>query len=108
MNSHSHDSVHELIARVVEEQRGSYRLLSEDTEYLAELAGRLRRRAGARAELPAVGDWVRAVTGTPAPAERSYTKCCRAGAVSRAPRPATRPRSRCWRRTWTSRSSSRP
>jgi ribosome biogenesis GTPase len=60
VNSHSHDSVHELTARVVEEQRGSYRLLIEGTEYLAELAGRLRRRAGARAELPAVSDWVRA------------------------------------------------
>ena len=65
MNSHSHDSVHELTARVVEEQRESYRLLSEDTECLAELAGRLRHRAGARAELPAVGDWVRAVAGAP-------------------------------------------
>lgn len=63
MNSHSHDSVHELTARVVEEQRGGYRLLSEDTEYLAELAGRLRHWAGVRAELPAVGDWVRAVAG---------------------------------------------
>ena len=63
MNSHAHDSVHELTARVVEEQRGSYRLLSEETEYLAEVAGRLRHRAGGRAGLPAVGDWVRAVTG---------------------------------------------
>jgi ribosome biogenesis GTPase / thiamine phosphate phosphatase len=49
-------------ARVVEEQRGSYRLLSEDNEYLAELAGRLRHQA-ARAALPAVGDWVRAAAG---------------------------------------------
>src|SRR5436190_19408329 len=65
VKSHSHDSVHELTARVVEEQRGSYRLLIEDTEYLAELAGRLRHRAGARAELPAVGDWVRAAAGAP-------------------------------------------
>jgi ribosome biogenesis GTPase len=65
VNSHSHDSVHELTARVVEEQRGSYSLLSEDTEYLAELAGRFRHRAGGQAELPVVGDWVRAVTGAP-------------------------------------------
>jgi ribosome biogenesis GTPase len=65
VNSHSHDSVHELTARVVEEQRGSYRLLIEDTEYLAELAGRLRHRAVARAELPAVGDWVRAAARAP-------------------------------------------
>ena len=61
MKSHSHDSVYELTARVIEEQRGSYRLLSEEIEYLAELAGRLRHWAGARAALPAVGDWVRAV-----------------------------------------------
>lgn len=64
MNSH-YDSVHELTARVVEEQRGIYRLLNEDTEYLAEVAGRLRHHAGARAGLPAVGDWVRAVAGAP-------------------------------------------
>jgi ribosome biogenesis GTPase len=63
VNSHSHDSVREFTARVVEEQRGSYRLLSEDTEYLADLAGRLRHWAGGRAGLPAVGDWVRAVAG---------------------------------------------
>jgi ribosome biogenesis GTPase len=65
VNSQSHSSIHEFTARVVEEQRGSYRLLSEDIEYLADLAGRLRHRAGARAALPAVGDWVRAVAGAP-------------------------------------------
>jgi len=64
VNSYSHDSVHEFIALVIEEQRGSYRLLSDDTECLAELAGRLRHRAEARAQLPAVGDWVRAVAAT--------------------------------------------
>jgi ribosome biogenesis GTPase len=64
VNSHSHDSVREFTARVVEEQRGSYRLLSEETEYLADLAGRLRHWAGGRAGLPVVGDWVRAVAGT--------------------------------------------
>jgi ribosome biogenesis GTPase len=63
VNSHAHDSVHELTARVVEEQRGSYRLMSEDTEYLAEVAGRLRHWSGGPAGLPAVGDWVRAVVG---------------------------------------------
>jgi ribosome biogenesis GTPase / thiamine phosphate phosphatase len=83
----------ELIARVIEEQRGRYRLLSEDTEYLAKVAGRLRHRAerggygllsddteqltglaaqirggapGPRAELPVVGDWVRALARIPA------------------------------------------
>lgn len=63
VNSHSHDSVREFTARVIEEQRGSYRLLSEDIEYSAELAGRLRHHAGRRAGLPAVGDWVRAAAG---------------------------------------------
>jgi len=64
VNSDSHNSVQEFTARVVEEQRGTYRLLSEDTEYLAEPAGRLRHWSGGRAGLPAVGDWVRAATGT--------------------------------------------
>jgi ribosome biogenesis GTPase len=64
VNSHSHDSVREFTARVVEEQRGSYRLLNEETEYLADVAGRLRHWAGGRAGLPAVGDWVRAVAGS--------------------------------------------
>src|SRR5215831_7598352 len=90
MNDQSADSV-ELTARVVEEQRGRYRLLSDDAEYLATLAGRLRHRAarvgygllsadveieelaelagqlrhrpGVRVDLPVVGDWVRAVAG---------------------------------------------
>jgi ribosome biogenesis GTPase len=77
----------EFIARVVEEQRAHYRLLSEDTEYLAvlagrrravhdsygllsddteslaELAGQLRHGTEPRAVLPVVGDWVRAVAG---------------------------------------------
>jgi ribosome biogenesis GTPase len=82
-------SVREFIARVVEEQRGSYRLLSGDTEYLAVLAGRrqagrdsfgllteeaeslselaerLRHQTGRGIERPVVGDWVRAVAGAP-------------------------------------------
>ena len=92
MNAQSVDSV-ELTARVVEEQRGRYHLLSDDAEYLATLAGRLRHRArrggygllsadqeteelaqlagqlrhraGVRVDLPVVGDWVRAAAGTP-------------------------------------------
>ena len=79
----------DFIARVIDERRAHYRLLSEDTEYLAvlagrrraahesygplsddaeslaELAGRLRHGAEPPADLPVVGDWVRAVAGAP-------------------------------------------
>jgi ribosome biogenesis GTPase len=51
------------VARVVEEQRGAYRLAGE-IEGLAEPSGRLRHDAPSRAALPAVGDWVTAA-GTP-------------------------------------------
>jgi len=47
-------------ARVTEEQRGSYRVLTADGERSARLPGRVRRAAGERADLPAVGDWVAA------------------------------------------------
>ena len=49
----------EQVARVSEEQRGSYRILSAEGEWYAELAGRLgheKERSGALA--PCVGDWV--------------------------------------------------
>lgn len=45
-------------ARVSEEQRGGHRLVTEIGEFKAEVSGKLRYRAGARADLPAVGDWV--------------------------------------------------
>lgn len=45
-------------ARVVSEHRGFYGVAGEGGELLAEVAGRLRHRAGGRADLPAVGDWV--------------------------------------------------
>jgi ribosome biogenesis GTPase len=44
-------------ARVVEEQRGSYRL-SGDVDGWAEVSGRLRHDADTPAAFPAVGDWV--------------------------------------------------
>jgi ribosome biogenesis GTPase / thiamine phosphate phosphatase len=78
----------EFIARVVEEQRGRYRVWSGDTEYLAvladgrtrrgsfgllsddpeslaELADRLRQPEAPQIEIPVVGDWVRAVADAP-------------------------------------------
>jgi ribosome biogenesis GTPase len=48
------------VARVVEEQRGAYRLAGE-IEGLAEPSGKLRHDAPTRAALPAVGDWVLAM-----------------------------------------------
>ena len=46
-------------ARVVEEQRGSYRILNDAGAWYAESAGRLRHEAEqGRGSLPCVGDWV--------------------------------------------------
>jgi ribosome biogenesis GTPase len=44
-------------ARVVEEQRGRYRIAG-DAEGWAEVSGRFRHEAAAAADFPAVGDWV--------------------------------------------------
>jgi ribosome biogenesis GTPase / thiamine phosphate phosphatase len=45
-------------ARVVEELRGFYRVRSANAEHLAEISGKLQHQAVARADFPAVGDWV--------------------------------------------------
>jgi ribosome biogenesis GTPase len=48
-----------VVARVIEEQRGSYRILGEPAEWYAEAAGRLRRESERGGALwPCVGDWV--------------------------------------------------
>ena len=47
-------------ARVSEENRGAYKILGENGEWYAELAGKLRHETKSRAQLPAVGDWVAA------------------------------------------------
>jgi len=44
--------------RVALEHNHVYRVLTEDGEWLAEAAGRLKFQAAGRVELPAVGDWV--------------------------------------------------
>lgn len=44
--------------RVALEHNQFYRVLTEDGEKLAEVAGRLKHEASGRHELPAVGDWV--------------------------------------------------
>src|ERR1044071_918409 len=45
-------------ARVIQEHRRAYRIYAECGELTAEITGRVRHKAGTRAELPAVGDWV--------------------------------------------------
>src|SRR5579885_2171706 len=45
-------------ARVVDERRGTYRVAAASGETLARLPGALRHKAGGKADLPAVGDWV--------------------------------------------------
>jgi ribosome biogenesis GTPase len=47
-----------LPARVVVEYQGIYRVVTEDGELLAAVAGRLRHRAARRVDYPGVGDWV--------------------------------------------------
>jgi ribosome biogenesis GTPase / thiamine phosphate phosphatase len=51
------------VSRVVEEQRGSYRL-SGDLDGWAEVSGRFRRDADSAAAFPVVGDWVVAAGDT--------------------------------------------
>jgi len=45
-------------ARVTTEDRGLYRVRTGERELLAEVSGRFRNDATARADFPAVGDWV--------------------------------------------------
>ncbi len=57
-----------LPARVALEHTHIYRVMLEDGERLARIAGRLRHQAESRADYPAVGDWV-AVEPAPADAD---------------------------------------
>jgi ribosome biogenesis GTPase len=50
--------------RVIEELRGFYRVRSGSAEHLAEISGKLQHQAAARADYPAVGDWVAIVART--------------------------------------------
>ena len=50
------------VARVAEENREMYRLLSERGEFMAEVSGKFRHEISSRADFPAVGDWVLAST----------------------------------------------
>jgi ribosome biogenesis GTPase len=50
------------VARVAEENREMYRLISERGEFMAEVSGKFRHEITSRADFPAVGDWVLAST----------------------------------------------
>jgi ribosome biogenesis GTPase len=54
---------HLLWARVVEEQRGLYRIAG-DADGWAEVSGRFRHEARSAADFPAVGDWIGATPGS--------------------------------------------
>lgn len=47
-----------LIGRVLSQEKGLYRVISEEGEQLAEVSGRLRHRAVSASDFPAVGDFV--------------------------------------------------
>ena len=47
-----------LPARVTEDNREIYRIVSATGEFLSELSGKLRHEILGRADFPAVGDWV--------------------------------------------------
>ena len=49
-------------ARVAEENREMYRLLSTEGEFMAEVSGKFRHQVTGRSDFPAVGDWVLAGT----------------------------------------------
>ena len=89
-------------ARVIQEHREAYVLLSEEGECPAEVSGRFRHQAATRRDFPAVGDWVAAERGdenSPAiihgvlPRRTAFVR--RAGLPgSRRPPPGPRPRPR--------------
>lgn len=54
-------------ARIVEQQRGAYRIVAADGEHAAQVSGRLAYEA-APGELPAVGDWVAIAASSHGPA----------------------------------------
>lgn len=49
--------------RIISQEKGLYRLLCENVEYLAEVSGKMRYNAENASDFPAVGDYVEAETG---------------------------------------------
>ena len=58
------------VARIVEEQRGAYRVAG-DVDGWAEVSGKFRHEARATADFPAVGDWVCVTAAASGGAERA-------------------------------------
>jgi len=58
------DAVVPVIARIIEEQRGAYRVAG-DFDGWAEVSGKFRHDARATADFPAVGDWVCVTPSSP-------------------------------------------
>ena len=80
----SSERAHLLWARVVEEQRGLYRIAG-DAEGWAEVSGRFRHDATAAADFPAVGDWVGVVApGSPGSHAIIHGRLERRSTISRA------------------------
>jgi len=55
-----------VLARVIEQQKGLFKLANEQHEWWAEPSGRLLYEARGAEDLPVVGDWVQANAGGPA------------------------------------------
>lgn len=56
----SEDKETNVIGRIISQEKGMYRLVSEKGEQLAEISGKLRYNAKSAADFPAVGDFVTA------------------------------------------------
>jgi ribosome biogenesis GTPase len=77
-------------ARVAEEHKSRYVVYAEGGEFTAEVSGRFRFEAGARMDMPAVGDWV---------AVRPFERDCRAMIHALLPRKSAFLRKVAWVRT---------
>jgi ribosome biogenesis GTPase len=71
------------VARIVEEQRGAYRIAG-DVDGWAEVSGKFRHEARATADFPAVGDWVCVTAPADLPRRRDERGGAKAGGAERA------------------------
>ena len=67
-----------LVARIIEEQRGAYRVAG-DVNGWAEVSGKFRHEAQATADFPAVGDWVCLTTSEDLPRRSDESGSAKAG-----------------------------
>jgi ribosome biogenesis GTPase len=71
------------VARIVEEQRGAYRVAG-DVDGWAEVSGKFRHEARATADFPAVGDWVCVTASAGLPRRSDERGGAKAGGTERA------------------------